>query len=199
MMILSFSGCHNMCNELEETIGKECWTDKLQWIDASQNTSISSGASTRFSSALVDGRYVITGKGSGGNWVFSGLGRDIKGFEGQVKLDTGVSQAGFEIFAKDSYKKYLFTIKKDGSLNIAYNDGTENSTNVVFSSKSKIVDKVNEYNTIKAELLSNRSTRVSVNGVEVCTIPDHTLHYGIITTCFSGSGTCYFKIQRVQK
>lgn len=204
ILILSFlifplSSCHNMCNELESVIGKTAWYEKLHWVDASQSTSITSGVSSKYSSTLTADGYEIKGTGSSGNWLFSGLGRDIKGFEAQVRIDSGASQAGFQLYATDSYKHYYIAIRNNGNAIVYYDEGKSGSTPEYISRNVKVTDNVKEYSTIKAELLENRSTKITINGKYVCTIPDHSLHYGRIAVIFGRSGTCYFKIKSVQK
>lgn len=181
LLCLTTISCHNMCKDMEETIGEVCWYDKLEWKDATLNSE-SFKSSAKFYYDPSNNFGVCK---EAGNWVVSKISRDVKGFEMQVKLVNG-TKAGIELFASNNYQCYLFFVNNQNQFVINYNDGKSDSKDVQLY-KMKITNS-KEFNTIKTELTSDRSMNVYFNGEFCCNIPDHKINYGLFTVFASGSG-----------
>lgn len=190
----TLSSCHNMCEDLKSTIGDVCWYDKLEWKDVSKTLSISSGASSRFSSKLENGQYVITSTDSG-NWGFGNASMNTKGYEAEVKLNSG-SYVGIQLFGY-GYNCYYVLIRKNNTVEVYYDiySGMTKINQIKYCTIKNCVSDSAEYNKIKLEIQKDRTCKVYINDEEVCTIPDNNFSFGSFYI-YSG-GKCNFKVLKL--
>lgn len=188
--VFLITSCHNMCADLEKTIGAVSWIDKLEWVDVFNKVD----PGVKNSNFTVDSNHIINATGSG-NWMFSNLGRDVKGYEAEVKLSSG-SYAGIQLFATDSYAQYVVLIRSNKSVEVYYDAGKTGSTHEYIIRKPNAVSDPSSYNSVKLEIQKGRRSNVYINGQYICTIPDHNLHYGAVAVWSGGSGS--FKLNRLQ-
>lgn len=185
--------CHNMCNDLEKTIGDTWWYETLEWKTVKIDSTNFSGA-TKYKYDSSKGVAVATGNG---NWVLSSLGRDIKGYEVDVQLQIG-SRAGIELFATNSYQCYRIGTNSRNEFCIYYDPGKTDAKEELLYKKK--IDSSNKYNTIKAEIAEDRTMKVYFNGEFCYAIPDHKISYGLFTLFSYGDGSgdrAFFNVHKV--
>jgi len=204
LLCLTTISCHNMCKDMEETIGEVCWYDKLEWKDATNMWSNLSQNKTLNSYYTASPSGVVTATGNSGyinNWMLSQLGMDIKGFEAEIKLTSASRRSGFQIFSTNSYRRYSVYLAPNGTFYFYYNEGHQSGDGDILFQKKSVTENALDYNLIRMEINEDRSTSVYVNDTFICNIPDHQIHYGqygmttVSTT--SSQTTAYFKIKRV--
>lgn len=189
-----FTACHNMCTDLEDVIGSTCWSDKLYWEDVSKRTFSFSGTD-KFEMTSEDGESVVKAVSGNGNWLFSSLGRDIKGYEVQIKCSANTDLAGCQLFSKSDYRAFEVYITKNGSIDVRYQNKDGKDIKLYLS--SKMIDDITKYNTISLVLQDDRNVKVFCNGKYVYTITGYSLDYGVLAIQRKSYDNTYYKIKKV--
>jgi len=192
--VFVLAGCHDMTTELEDALGKKCWSDILYWEDVSKKTFSFTG-NNRFTMTTDGGETAIKVSSGSGNWVLSSLGFDIKGYEVQIKCDSSSNIAGLQLFSQSDYRAYEVFITKDGKIDVRFQDKATKDT-YLFKS-AKIIDDITVYNTISLVLQDDRSLKVYCNGQYVYTIKGYSIKFGKLAMQMNSSGNTYYKIKRV--
>jgi len=199
--VFIITSCHNMCADLEKTIGAVCWIDKLEWVDVSSKSVKITIKDAAFASSAGDLEIYSKTSSTSGNWGLSSFGRDIKGFDANVKLTSGITWAGFELYSTDNYCKYVFQIRNNKEVHVYYqSDKKESKPEYICKIKNAVEDPY-AFNNIKLEIQKDRSSKVYVNGQYICTISDHNIHYGGFYCAFhktSGNVSAYYTFNKIQ-
>lgn len=195
-IVFIFTGCHEMTSDLEKTIGTTCWNEKLHWEDVSAKNDYSfSGSNGRFKNIVDNGEPAIEATSASGNWVLSGLGTDIKGYEVQVKCAANANLCGIQLYSSNDYRAFEVYIKKGGYVQVYFMH--KNGKDKVSLFNKKILDDITVYNTISLELQDDRSLKVGCNGKNIYRIEGYSISYGLLTLQKSSPASTYYKIKKV--